>query len=122
VNCQNVKTTISVKERLVVETFEKINGNQKKLNSVLCSISRADTTTVNISSLYSRIASVYSTSKKYKEFSSKHRYNEYLSQVFTFPKSAKKQLVVKKMKMFLTQMIIYPRRNQRRSFHTMKLL
>jgi hypothetical protein len=41
------------------------------------------------------------------------RHNEYLSQVFTFPKSAKKQLVGKKMKIFLTQMIIYPKRNQR---------
>ena len=79
----------------MVEAFEIFNGNQKKLNSVLCSIVRVDTNTVNISSLYSRIKSVYSTSKKYKKFSNKHRYNEYLSQLFTFPKSAKKQLVVK---------------------------
>ena len=93
-NSQNVKTTISLKNRLVVEAFEKLNGNQKKLHSVLCSIVRVDTTTVNISSLYSRIKSVYSTSKKWKKFSNKHRHNEYLSQVFTFPKSAKKQLVV----------------------------
>jgi hypothetical protein len=49
------------------EAFEKFNGNQKKLHSVLCSIVRVDTTTVNISSLYSRIKSVYSTSKKYKK-------------------------------------------------------
>ena len=55
---------------------------------------RIYTTTVNISSLYSRIKSVYSTSKKYKKFSNTHKYNEHLSQVFTFPKSAKKQLVV----------------------------
>ena len=55
---------------------------------------RIYTTTVNTSSLYSRIKSVYSTSKKYKKFSNIHKYNEYLSQVFTFPKSAKKQLVV----------------------------
>jgi hypothetical protein len=35
VNCQNVKTTFSVKE-----AFEKFNGNQKKLHSVLCSIKK----------------------------------------------------------------------------------
>ena len=58
---------------------------------------RVETTTVNISSLYSRIKSEYSTSKKYKKFFSKHSYNEYLSQVFTFSKSAKKKtLTVKK--------------------------
>ena len=115
------KQPFPLKNRLVVEAFEKMNGYQKKLHSVLCSIVRVDTTTVNISSLYSRIKSVYSTSKKYKKFSNTHKYNEYLSQVFTFPKSAKNQLVLKNEK-FLTQMIIYPKRNQRRSFHTMKLL
>ena len=82
------KQLFPLKNRLVVEGFEKFNGNQKKLHSVLCSIVRVDCQ-------YSRIKIVYSTSKKYKKFSSKHRYNEYLSQVFTFPKSAKKQLVVK---------------------------
>jgi hypothetical protein len=69
------KQPFPLKNRLVVEVFEKFNGNQKKLHSVLCSIVRVDTTTVNISSLYSRIKSVYSTSKKYKKFSNKHRYN-----------------------------------------------
>jgi TRAP-type uncharacterized transport system substrate-binding protein len=82
------KQLFPLKNRLVVEGFEKFIGNQKKLHSVLCSIVRVDCK-------YSRIKIVYSTSKKYKKFSSKHRYNEYLSQVFTFPKSAKKQLVVK---------------------------
>jgi hypothetical protein len=72
------KQPFPLKNRLVVETFEKNNGNQKKLHYVLCSIVRVDTTTVNISSLYSRIKSVYSTSKKYNKFS-----NEYLSHVFT---------------------------------------
>jgi len=79
------KQPFPLKNRLVVDAFEKCNGNQKKLHSVFCSIARVDTTTVNISSLYSRINSVYSTSKQNKRFSNKHRYNEYLSQVFTFP-------------------------------------
>ena len=84
------KQPFPLKNRLVVEAFGKIKGNQRKLHSVLCSIVRVETTTVNISSLYSRIKSVYSTSKKYGKFFSKHRYNEYLAQVFTFSKSAKK--------------------------------
>jgi hypothetical protein len=50
------KQPFPLKNPLVVEAFEKFNGNQKK---------------------------------KYKKFFSKHRYNEYLSRVFTFPKSAK---------------------------------
>ena len=66
------KQPFPLKKRLVV----KFNGNQKKLHSVLCSIVRVDTITVNISSLYSRKKSVYSTSKKYKTFSNKHRYND----------------------------------------------
>ena len=92
------KQPFPLKNRLVVEAFEKIKGNQKKLHSVLCSIVRVETTTVNVSSLYSRIKSVYSTSKKYKKCFSKHRYNEYLSQVFTFSKSAKKNVDCKKRK------------------------
>ena len=57
------KQPFPLKNPLVVEAFEKFNGNQKKLHSVLESIVRVDTTTVNISSsLYSRITSVYSTS------------------------------------------------------------
>ena len=52
------KQPFPLKNRLVVEAFEKFNGNQKKLHSVLCSIVRVDTTTVNICSLYSRIKSV----------------------------------------------------------------
>jgi hypothetical protein len=59
------------------------HGNQKKLHSVLCSIVRVDTTTVIISSLFSRIKSVNNTSKKYNKFSNTHKYNEYLSHVFT---------------------------------------
>jgi hypothetical protein len=77
------KQPFPLKNRLVVETFEKNNGNQKKLHYVLCCIVRVDTTSVNISSLYSRIKSVYSTSKKYNKFSNTHKYNEYLSHVFT---------------------------------------
>jgi hypothetical protein len=48
---------MQLNNRLVVEAFEKNNGNQNKLHSVLCSIVRVDTTTVNISSLHSRIKS-----------------------------------------------------------------
>ena len=46
------KQPFPLKNRLLVEAFEKCNGNQKKLHSVLCSIVRVDTTTVNISSLF----------------------------------------------------------------------
>ena len=64
------KQSFPLKNRLVVEAFEKFNGNQKKLHSVLCSTERVDTTTVNISSLYSRIK-VYTVLQKNKRSSRK---------------------------------------------------
>jgi hypothetical protein len=51
----HLEITVCLQQCLVVEAFEKFNGYQKKLHSVLCSIVRDDTTTVNISSLYSTI-------------------------------------------------------------------
>ena len=82
------KQPFPLKNRLVVEAFEKFNGNQKKLHSVLCSIVRVDCQ-------YQQ--SVFEDKKCIQYFKKvqEHRYNEYLSQGFTFPKSAKKQLVVK---------------------------
>ena len=82
------KQPFPLKNHLVVEVFEKFNGNQKKLHSVLCSIVRVDTTTVNISSLYSRIKSVYSTSKKYKKFSNTHKYNDIILLFQKVPKNS----------------------------------
>ena len=82
------KQPFPLNKRLVVEAFEKFNGNQKKLHYVLCSIVKVDTTTVNISSLYSRIKSAYSTSKKYKKFSNKHRYNDIILLFQKVPKNS----------------------------------
>lgn len=79
-------TSNTIRNKVVIETFKKLGGSQKRIHNLLCNIAGKKKESVNKSSLYSRAKRTFDNAKHFlRHARNSEKYHLYLNNIFIFP-------------------------------------